>query len=63
MSNGPALADIQSFYDMMEWGTLVKGAFRYGLSAAMLGLEIQICAAPRMLDQGDAVSLPSQATW
>eukprot|EP00959_Pyramimonas_sp_CCMP1952_P233974 4889201-Pyramimonas_sp.AAC.1 len=51
LTNGHALADIQSFYDMMEWSTLVKGAFRYGFPAVMLGLELQICAAPRMLDQ------------
>ena len=46
---------------MMEWDTLVAGAFRYGFPAAMLGLELQICASPRMLDQGDAVSRPFQA--
>eukprot|EP00959_Pyramimonas_sp_CCMP1952_P107574 2248968-Pyramimonas_sp.AAC.1 len=51
LAKGYALADIQSFYDMMEWSTLVKGAFRYGFPAVMLGLELQICAAPRMLDQ------------
>eukprot|EP00959_Pyramimonas_sp_CCMP1952_P210598 4407217-Pyramimonas_sp.AAC.1 len=28
----------------------------------MLGLDLQLCASPRMLDQGDAVSLPFQAT-
>eukprot|EP00959_Pyramimonas_sp_CCMP1952_P238736 4988613-Pyramimonas_sp.AAC.1 len=46
----------------MEWDVLIRGAFRYGFPAVMLGLELQICASPRMLDQGDAVSLPFQAT-
>ena len=62
MANGHAQTDIQRFYDMMKWETLVKGAFRYGFPAALLGLELQTCGCPRMLDQGDAVSLPFQAT-
>eukprot|EP00959_Pyramimonas_sp_CCMP1952_P080429 1680813-Pyramimonas_sp.AAC.1 len=44
----------------MEWVTSVKGAFTHELPAATLGLGILLCAAPGVLDRGDAVSLSFQ---
>eukprot|EP00959_Pyramimonas_sp_CCMP1952_P254409 5314069-Pyramimonas_sp.AAC.1 len=61
-SRGHALLDIQSFYDEMEWPVLVDGALRYGFPPVMLGLELQTCSGPRLLDHGDAVSRPFQCT-
>eukprot|EP00959_Pyramimonas_sp_CCMP1952_P124213 2597270-Pyramimonas_sp.AAC.1 len=44
----------------MEWAVLVPAALTHGFPPVMLGLELQTCAGPRLLDHSDAVPCPCQ---